>query len=29
VLHLEDGILFEGAERPLELYGDNPVQSGY
>jgi len=29
VLHLEDGILFEGAERPLELYGDNPVQSSY
>lgn len=29
VLHLEDGILFEGADRPLELYGDNPVQSSY
>jgi len=29
VLHLEDGILYEGAERPLELYGDNPVQTSF
>jgi putative ABC transport system ATP-binding protein len=29
VLHLEDGVLFEGAERPLELYGDNPVQTSF
>jgi putative ABC transport system ATP-binding protein len=29
VLHLEDGILYEGAEKPLELYGDNPVQTSF
>jgi putative ABC transport system ATP-binding protein len=29
VLHLEDGILYEGAERPVELYGDNPVQTSF
>jgi putative ABC transport system ATP-binding protein len=29
VLHLEDGILYEGSEKPLELVGDNPVQSSY
>ena len=29
VLHLEDGILYEGSEKPLELFGDNPVQSGF
>jgi putative ABC transport system ATP-binding protein len=29
VLHLEDGILFEGADRPVELYGDNPVQTSF
>lgn len=29
VLHLEDGVLYEGAERPLELYGDNPVQTSF
>jgi putative ABC transport system ATP-binding protein len=25
VLHLEDGILYEGAEKPMELFGENPV----
>lgn len=32
VLHLEDGILYEGAERPTELYGDHaavPATPGY
>ena len=29
VLHLDDGILYEGSERPLELYGDNPVQTSF
>jgi putative ABC transport system ATP-binding protein len=29
VFHLEDGILYEGTEKPLELYGDNPVQSSF
>ncbi|HZZ77740.1 MAG TPA: ABC transporter ATP-binding protein [Gemmataceae bacterium] len=25
VLHLEDGILYEGAEKPMELYGEDPM----
>ena len=29
VLHLEDGILYEGSEKPVELFGDNPVQSSF
>ncbi len=29
VLHLEDGILYEGSEKPLELVGENPVQSSF
>jgi putative ABC transport system ATP-binding protein len=29
VLHLEDGILFEGSEKPLELYNTNPVQTSF
>ena len=29
VLHLEDGILYEGSEKPLELYGDNPVPASF
>jgi putative ABC transport system ATP-binding protein len=29
VLHLEDGILYEGSEKPLELFGDNPVQTSF
>jgi putative ABC transport system ATP-binding protein len=29
VLHLEDGVLFEGSEKPAELYGDNPVQTSF
>ena len=29
VLHLEDGILYEGSEKPVELYGDNPVQTPF
>jgi putative ABC transport system ATP-binding protein len=29
VLHLDDGILYEGSEKPMELYGDNPVQSSF
>ena len=29
VFQLEDGILDEGTEKPIELYGDNPVQTSY
>jgi putative ABC transport system ATP-binding protein len=29
VLHLEDGILFEGSEKPAEHYADNPMQTSY
>ena len=29
VLHLDDGILFEGSEKPAELYADNPLQTSY
>ena len=29
VLQLEDGILFEGLEKPAEYYAENPVQSGF
>ena len=29
VLHLEDGILFEGSEKPADLYADNPMQTSY
>ena len=29
VLHLEDGILYEGSERPLELLAENAVQSSF
>jgi len=29
VLHLEDGILYEGSEKPMELVGENPLQSGF
>jgi putative ABC transport system ATP-binding protein len=29
VLHLDDGILFEGSEKPIEMYTDNPVQTGF
>ncbi len=29
VLQLEDGILFEGSEKPAELYSENPVQTGF
>jgi putative ABC transport system ATP-binding protein len=29
VLHLEDGILYEGSEKPMELFGDNPVQTSF
>jgi putative ABC transport system ATP-binding protein len=29
VLHLEDGILYEGSEKPMELVGENPVQSSF
>jgi putative ABC transport system ATP-binding protein len=29
VLHLDDGILYEGSEKPAELYGDNPVQTSF
>ncbi len=29
VLHLDDGILFEGLEKPADLYAENPVQTGY
>lgn len=29
VFHLEDGILYEGTEKPADLYADNPVQSSF
>jgi putative ABC transport system ATP-binding protein len=29
VLHLEDGVLYEGSEKPAELFGDNPVQTSF
>jgi putative ABC transport system ATP-binding protein len=29
VLHLEDGILYEGSEKPMELGAENPVQSSF
>jgi putative ABC transport system ATP-binding protein len=29
VLQLEDGVLFEGSEKPVELYGDDPVQTSF
>jgi putative ABC transport system ATP-binding protein len=29
VLHLDDGILFEGSEKPSEMYTDNTVHSGF
>jgi putative ABC transport system ATP-binding protein len=29
VLHLEDGILFEGAEKPADSYGDSSVSSSF
>ncbi|MSQ95218.1 MAG: ABC transporter ATP-binding protein [Gemmataceae bacterium] len=29
VLQLEDGILFEGSEKPVEMFGDNPVQTSF
>jgi putative ABC transport system ATP-binding protein len=29
VIHLEDGSLYEGAERTMELYGSNPVQTSF
>jgi putative ABC transport system ATP-binding protein len=29
VLQLEDGVLFEGSEKPAEMYSDNPVQTGF
>jgi putative ABC transport system ATP-binding protein len=29
VLHLEDGILFEGSEKPAEYFAENPVQTSY
>jgi ABC-type lipoprotein export system ATPase subunit len=29
VLQLEDGVLFEGADKPADEYIDNPVHAGY
>ncbi len=29
VLQLEDGILFEGSEKPVEMYSDSQVQTGF
>ena len=29
VLHLEDGILFEGSEKPAEVEAENPMQTSY
>ena len=29
VLHLEDGVLYEGSEKPAELFGDNPLQTSF
>ena len=29
VLHLEDGILFEGSEKPAEVFAENPLQTSY
>ena len=29
VLQLEDGVLFEGSDKPSEIYSDNPVQTGF
>jgi len=29
VLHLEDGILFEGTEKPADYFADNPMQTSY
>jgi putative ABC transport system ATP-binding protein len=29
VLHLDDGILFEGSEKPTEMYAENPLQTGF
>jgi putative ABC transport system ATP-binding protein len=29
VLHLEDGILFEGSEKPVEMYSDSTVEAGF
>ena len=29
VLHLEDGVLSEGMDRPTELYTTNPIQTGF
>jgi putative ABC transport system ATP-binding protein len=29
VLHLDDGILYEGSEKPVDLFGDSPLQISY